>query len=210
MGHRYPKPGDVKTTDAARLQAAVERCIERLRGDLRVEAYYETWVAARRLDQLQRRALAWADTPQSAGHTAAFSAALFEPPSPAEKAELWTVLQGMRVLWPWTTAALFVTFPRDYLNVNGAPNGPQLGLVSDIELVKTATPGRLPPEQGERIRRHVDWWYRWRIKIPRDELTELEAEELARTGQTTVARRHSTVIQGVQHVERLLEVWTAP
>ena len=75
-------------------------------------------------------------------------------------------------------------------------------------MVPEATPGRLPTKDGEEIRRGVDYWYRWKIKHPPDALRELEAEEVARTGQTVWSgRRHSTVIQKAQQAEHLLSIW---
>ena len=54
MAHRYPKPGDVKTTDRVRLEVAFIRCIECLMGDLRIEPLYGAWLARRDIERLER------------------------------------------------------------------------------------------------------------------------------------------------------------
>lgn len=200
-------PGDVKTTDAARLQAAFVSCLECLMGDLRIEAPYQAWLVHRDIARLERRALAWQGTPQQQQYTGALWQALYRIPDPDEIEAVSQVLREMGVPWPWVAPALVcAAFPVTLSNTR-LPADERRDLGAVVQMVATATPGRLPTEDGNRIRRHVDWWYRRKIKHPPDSLRELEQKELTRTGQQTIARRHSTVIQGIQQAEYLLELW---
>jgi hypothetical protein len=205
--HRVPKDGDTKTTDAPRLRAAMECCLACLMGDLRLEAPYRAWYAAHEIERYELAAEAAEGTGQQEDARAALWRVLYGPPLPAEEAALAEKLREMGVPWPWVAPALLsAAFPITHSNAR-LPREQRRELGALVEMRPGAAPGRLPTKEAALIRRHVIWWYRRKIKHPEDKLPELEREELARTGQRTIARRHSTILQGIQHAERLLELF---
>lgn len=214
MGHRRPKKGDVKTGDGPLMSVAADTCLDVLMTDFRIEQCYDQWVSAHDLERLERRAFAWLTVEA----VAKFQASLFSGPRDEETAALAVVLTQMGVPWSWCAdALLYNRFPwrywNDYARRRSTPERPirQQKLLQYAEMIETATSSRKPAADDlDSLARHVHYWYRRKIKDPHDSLAELEAAELARTGEREIlSRRHSTILQGISRVEYLLGLFTA-
>jgi hypothetical protein len=203
MAHRHPKRGDVKTTDGFLLAEAVIACGDVLMTDLRIQAQYAAWVKAHDLDRLARQLRVWQTRP----YATALQVAVWGGPLPGELEALEAVLREMGVPFIGVSAQLLTKdFPARYATDYNPSMPPRFQ--AEAEMVSTAKKGRQPTAEALRsIRRHVEYWYAYEIKHPPDSIPELEKRERARTGEMYASSRHSTVIQGIQRVKRLLSVW---
>jgi hypothetical protein len=176
--------------------------------DARIAAPFEAWFLRREIDVLERRAHTWWGTPQQTTHTDALWQALYRIPEPDETDAVWQVLQAMGVPWPWAAPALVCwAFPLTLTNSRLPPNQHRpLGAVVTMDPSATQD-GRYRTNDGDRIRRHVEWWYRLDIADPPATPRAIEQEERIRTGQASTSSRHSTVLQGKQQAIALLDLW---
>jgi hypothetical protein len=205
VAHRHPKRGDVKTTDDRLLETAVLSCGDWLMTDLRIEVAYQGWMRVHDLDRLLRRVRIWGTGGEDAER---FRLAVWAGPLDGEVDALWTSLQEMGVPWPWVSPWLLTnSFPIHYASTF-TPGARPEKFVPQTEMGPTATKGRQPTAHAlESLHRHVGWWYRTKIKHPPATNLDIEQEELARSGEISASKRHSTVIQGIKRAERLLSLW---
>jgi hypothetical protein len=185
----------------ARIMVARGQFFNCLLSDLRIEAYWQGWVRARRVWQTSphRRHL------RSLGMSdAAMSAALDQ----VDIRQLTSVLESMGVTYPWCAEPLVtIYFPTLQHNAEH-PHEPRMVKLSIPAPKELLRQGQAPPHEAAEIRRDVEWRYRHFIKAPPDPVHQLTAEYAKQANRVTEA--HSVVIKGFERAELLLQATIQP
>ncbi len=199
MAHSRPK-GIADRGEGWRVTHAAGAFVAELATDARVRALYEQWYTARRDgDQALTAALQRARVTDEP--------ALWEWMKRFNEQELDQtrrfVVQELRLSYHWVAAALL-----DHFRLT-ARHTHQPAAAKDFCIPVLLAPGvpkgRQPKGPGlEKIRRHVQWFYRLHVKAPVDQVKDLAAEY-----KTAVERNnecHSAIYNGAKQAKALLDL----
>jgi hypothetical protein len=176
-----------------RMIVAHGEAVTALAGDLRIQEHFQHWAQA--MDQLQR------DGPPD----------WMSPETPIDRViaaiergeidYLADVLRPMGVPWRWCAEALIrVVFP---ILLHNARHPDDLKILSIETRWALGLPrGQAPPHDGRELAENVRWWYRAKVKCPKDSIRSLAEEYAERENRVTDAR--SVVQIGIERAENLL------
>jgi hypothetical protein len=198
--------------DLERVRQAGACALFHLKGDLRIGECYEVWCRGRDLPRLMSVPVSDVLPVQKEAAMETLITAVCRPPSEAEWTAVAQVLEAMGVpCWRWA-ASTFVQsiFPVTFYNAIN-PTRAQVLKLERAGLVQLPR-GYIPREQGSAaIRRNVAWWYRAKVKTPKDPIAQLEREdaeahhEVFRGGSKSGERSRSRVYDGLEQAENLLK-----
>jgi hypothetical protein len=191
---RRPRRKDLDRGDAGRMVAAHGKCVVLLSTDLRVQQFYEHWLA-------ERARLAAAGPPPGITSTAELEQVIAR--EHAEQIDaLAGVLRAMGVPWRWAAEALIGTvFPIAVHNARH-PHGPRQVLQVSADGLGTLPAGRKPRHGGQDVWQWVTWWYQHKVKVPPVSIYKLAQEYAAR--EYRHSRADSVVEDGIVRAEQLL------
>jgi hypothetical protein len=201
MPRSRPVGGIANRGDAVRLAIAgtefVNPCCAQ---DPRVQDSYAAWYRARALTSLVAQMRAH---PEDIDALHALGPALGSATDADNLA--WgsrLVADELRLPYVWLGPLLIVQFGHWTLEAaTGAPCERTALVIPD----NIAQPrGRTPRLKADQIREAVHWFYRTRVKDPRDKVSDVAAEYMRASGRRTEA--HSHIISSVEQAQALLDL----
>jgi hypothetical protein len=199
MALSRPTDGIGNIGDVTRLALAAETCVSALATDLRVREHYMVWQQRHGLDRLIVQLRAY----QTAEGIHAFGAAL-DSDTAGDVVALQRLVHDLGLSYTWLPPPLLALYR---VSAYSEATGEALTVAIRVPSGLPLPPGRKPPRDGRDIVRNVWWWYRARVKQPRDEVSALAREW--NTGAKRSDKSRSRVHEGIEQAETLLNLVVA-